>query len=113
MSKGLDQQLILDYYQRMTDSEVARIATNHWTSLTPEAQEVLKNESARRKIDIDWAAIAEIAHIKLLGESRMATNDERLTDLTTIFFGLASFSQVLTTLRQRLHPETRFLGIRP
>ena len=34
----------------------------------------------------------EIAHIKLPGESRMEENDERITDLTTIFFGLGIFN---------------------
>lgn len=34
----------------------------------------------------------EIAHIKLLGENRMDKNDEFLTDLTTIFFGLGIFN---------------------
>jgi len=33
----------------------------------------------------------EIAHIKLLGERRMEENDEPVTDLTTIFFGLGVF----------------------
>jgi len=34
----------------------------------------------------------EIAHIKLPGENRMEENDERITDLTTIFFGLGIFN---------------------
>jgi len=34
----------------------------------------------------------EIAHIKLLGEDRLATNNEPLTDLATIFFGLGVFN---------------------
>ncbi|MEP6952182.1 MAG: hypothetical protein ABI863_23020 [Ginsengibacter sp.] len=34
----------------------------------------------------------EIAHIKLLGENRIDKNDEKLTDLTTIFFGLGIFN---------------------
>jgi len=34
----------------------------------------------------------EIAHIKLLGEDRLATNNEPLTDLTTVFFGLGVFN---------------------
>jgi len=34
----------------------------------------------------------EIAHIKLLGENRIAVNNEPLTDLTTIFFGLGIFN---------------------
>lgn len=34
----------------------------------------------------------ELAHIKLLGEQRMSYNDERLTDLVTVLFGLGIFS---------------------
>lgn len=34
----------------------------------------------------------EIAHIKLLGEDRMDDNDEHLTDLTTVIFGLGIFN---------------------
>jgi hypothetical protein len=34
----------------------------------------------------------ELAHIKLLGENRIVDNDEKLTDLTTIFFGLGIFN---------------------
>ncbi len=34
----------------------------------------------------------EVAHIKLLGENRLEENDEPLTDLTTIFFGLGIFN---------------------
>ncbi|GAB2842849.1 hypothetical protein [Ferruginibacter profundus] len=34
----------------------------------------------------------EIAHIKLLGENRIDKNDEKLTDLTTVFFGLGIFN---------------------
>ncbi len=33
----------------------------------------------------------EIAHIKLLGENRLEQNDEPITDLATIFFGLGIF----------------------
>lgn len=34
----------------------------------------------------------EIAHIKILGEGRLKDNDEYLTDLTTVFFGLGVFT---------------------
>jgi len=34
----------------------------------------------------------EIAHIKLLGENRIDENDEKLTDLTTVVFGLGIFN---------------------
>ncbi|MEX0966516.1 MAG: hypothetical protein WD077_04710 [Bacteroidia bacterium] len=34
----------------------------------------------------------ELAHVKLLGEKKLETNDEYLTDLTTVFFGLGIFN---------------------
>lgn len=34
----------------------------------------------------------ELAHIKLLGEGRLKENDEYLTDLVTVFFGLGIFN---------------------
>jgi len=34
----------------------------------------------------------EIAHIKLLGENRITDNDEKLTDLATVIFGLGIFN---------------------
>jgi hypothetical protein len=34
----------------------------------------------------------ELSHIKLLGEKRLKINDEYLTDLTTVFFGLGIFT---------------------
>lgn len=34
----------------------------------------------------------ELAHIKLLGENKMKVNDEKLTDLTTVVFGLGIFN---------------------
>jgi len=50
----------------------------------------------KRKLTQPEALVAtlahEIAHIKLLGEERIAENDEFLTDLTTIIFGLGIFN---------------------
>ena len=34
----------------------------------------------------------ELSHIKLLGENRLETNDEKLTDLVAVFFGLGIFN---------------------
>lgn len=34
----------------------------------------------------------ELAHVKLLGENRMEENDEKITDLATMFFGLGIFN---------------------
>lgn len=50
----------------------------------------------RTKLDEPEEMVAtlahEIAHIKLLGENRLEENDETITDLTTIFFGLGIFN---------------------
>lgn len=50
----------------------------------------------RRKLNTPENMVAtlahEIAHIKLLGEGRLEENNERLTDLTTIAFGLGIFN---------------------
>lgn len=42
----------------------------------------------------------EIAHIKLLGENRMEENDEIMTDLKTLFFGLGVFNANAALLKQ-------------
>jgi len=51
MSKGIDIQVVRETYQRMTDKELIRIATQDAAGLTPEAQEVVKEEIERRKLD--------------------------------------------------------------
>jgi hypothetical protein len=51
---------------------------------------------ARKVLDDPEAMIAvlahELAHVKLLGEQNVTENDELLTDLTTILFGLGVFN---------------------
>lgn len=51
---------------------------------------------SRKKLSIPENMVAtlahEIAHIKLLGENRMSENNEYLTDLTTVIFGLGIFN---------------------
>ena len=50
----------------------------------------------RRKLtqpEIMVATLAhELAHIKLLGENKIEANDEKLTDLTTVIFGIGIFN---------------------
>lgn len=59
MNAGLDKQLIQDFYQRMTDDEIIRIATKDAAGLTPEALDVITVEIRNRGLDVDTAAIAE------------------------------------------------------
>lgn len=81
-----------------------------WTEVDSDSEEKLaagfyfdKNEEGRYDIMIEKknlsdpeclvATIAhEFSHIKLLGEKRLDFNDELLTDLTTVVFGLGIFN---------------------
>jgi len=52
----------------------------------------LEGENLKDPIGLVATLAHEIAHIKLLGESRIENNNEPLTDVTTIIFGLGIFS---------------------
>jgi predicted nucleic-acid-binding Zn-ribbon protein len=51
MNKGSDIQFIREHYQRMSNEEVIRIATQDAAGLTPEAQEIIKEEVEKRNLD--------------------------------------------------------------
>jgi len=51
MNTGIDIEFVRQNYQKMTDEELVRVATQDSTGLTPEAQEVAKKEIQRRKLD--------------------------------------------------------------
>jgi len=53
MNTGIDIQFVRENYQRMTDADLIRIATQDAAGLTPEAQQVVKEEIERRKLDTD------------------------------------------------------------
>jgi hypothetical protein len=52
----------------------------------------LENKKLLRPESMIATLAHELAHIKLLGENRLTENDERLTDLATIIFGLGIFN---------------------
>lgn len=52
----------------------------------------LSNERLSQPESLVAVLAHEMAHIKLLGEDRMTKNNEYLTDLTTVFFGLGIFN---------------------
>lgn len=62
-----------------------------------------KNENGNYKIALEDSILTEpisliatisheLSHVKLLGENRIDENDEMLTDLSTVFFGLGIFN---------------------
>lgn len=51
MSTGIDLKFVQERYQRMSDDELVRIATQDAHGLTPEAQEVVKGEIRRRGLN--------------------------------------------------------------
>ncbi len=52
----------------------------------------LENKNLHEPENLVATLAHEIAHIKLLGESKLEENDEHLTDLTTIVFGMGIFN---------------------
>ena len=51
MSTGIDISFVQERYQRMTDDELIRTATQDAYGLTPEAMEIVKAEIKKRRLD--------------------------------------------------------------
>lgn len=51
MNSGIDISLVKKTYEKMDDQELIRIITQDAYGLTPEAQEIIKTEIAKRNID--------------------------------------------------------------
>jgi hypothetical protein len=51
MSSGIDIQFVRETYQKMSDQDLIRVLTQDATGLTPEAQEVVKEEIKKRNLD--------------------------------------------------------------
>lgn len=53
MSEGLNIQFVQDYYQRLTDTELLRIAKKDLNDLTSEAQRILEEELFTRNLQLN------------------------------------------------------------
>jgi hypothetical protein len=102
--------ITLDIYEQGIQEFTGDFGYRVWTQVDNESDEKLsaglfldKNESGKYEIFIEKknlndpenlvATLAhEFAHIKLLGEKRLEFNDESLTDLTPVVFGLGVFN---------------------
>src|SRR5579871_3604399 len=51
MSAGIDTQMVREYYQSLTDSDIIIALTRNATGLTREALEIVKEEVKRRGFD--------------------------------------------------------------
>jgi hypothetical protein len=51
MSSGIDIQFVRETYQKMSDQDLIRVLTQDAADLTPEAQEVVKDEIKKRNLD--------------------------------------------------------------
>lgn len=51
MAQGLDLEFVRDNYQRMSDDDLVRIATEDAAGLTPEAREIIKEEIEKRNLN--------------------------------------------------------------
>jgi len=119
MGKGLDQQLVREYYQIMTDPELMRVLTQDWAALTSEAREVLKEEVVRRNFDIDLPAIIasqqemDIPEGKVYDPDACPVDEDVRIRLEQSFQMLLSMFGVDNTLsRQVLVPDSAHFPIR-
>jgi len=103
-------QLDIEVYEQNIQEFKGDFGYRFWTEVDKESDEKLsaglyfgKNESGRYDVLIEKknlidptnlvATLAhEFSHIKLLGEQRIHENDEYLTDLTVVIFGLGIFN---------------------
>lgn len=60
MSKGIDKDLVLAYYQQMSDEQIMHALHYDIKGLTAEAQEIVKEEIIRRKLDPDFLNIVDM-----------------------------------------------------
>jgi len=103
-------EVSLDIYEQNIQEFSGGLGNRLWTEVDKDSDEKLsaglyfdKNEQGKYDIFIEKknmndpenlvATLAhEFAHIKLLGEKRLDFNDESLTDLTPVVFGLGIFN---------------------
>lgn len=103
-------KITLDIYEQGIQEFSSNFGHKMWTQVDNESDEKLsaglfldKNESGNYEIFVERKNLSdpenlvatlahEFAHIKLLGEKRLEFNDELLTDLTTVVFGLGVFN---------------------
>lgn len=103
-------EVTLDIYEQNIQEFSGNFGHRIWTEIDKDSEEKMsaglyfdKNEDGKYDIFIEKknltdpenlaATIAhEFSHIKLLGEKRLDFNDEQLTDLTPVVFGLGIFN---------------------
>lgn len=104
------EEISLDIYEQNIQKFTGDFGHRIWTEVDKDSDEKLsaglyfdKNDEGKYDILIEKknltdpenlvATLAhEFSHIKLLGENRLDLNDESLTDLTTVVFGLGIFN---------------------
>jgi hypothetical protein len=59
MGTGIDIGFIREYYQKMTDEDLIHAATHHASGLAPEAQDIVKEEITKRKLDSRISTLVE------------------------------------------------------
>ena len=52
MNNGIDIEFVRETYRKMSDKELERVATQDTAGLTPEAQEIVREEVQRRGLDM-------------------------------------------------------------
>ena len=112
----------LDIYDQSIQEFIGDLGHRTWTEVDKNSNERLsaglylgKNEYGKYDILIEKKNLTnpenlvatlshELAHIRLLGENRLNFNDELLTDLSTVVFGLGIFN-ANASFREHKSPE--------
>ncbi|WP_431211739.1 hypothetical protein ACQ86N_38985 [Puia sp. P3] len=116
MSSGIDKQFVREYYQRMSDKEMITILRD-LTGLTPEAQEVVREEITRRNLDVDISGIAAQEEEEYLGkafdpDACPVGEDTRVWLENAILLLLDIFGKDETLKRKILTPESRHFPVK-
>lgn len=103
-------EIVLDIYEQNIQEFSGDFGHRIWTEVDKDSEEKLsaglyfgKNEEGRYEVFIEKKNLSdpenlvatlahEFSHIKLLGENRLEENDEEVTDLTPVVFGLGIFN---------------------
>ena len=106
MSTGIDKALVQAYYGRMTDQEITSVLTHNMAGLTAEAQEIVKEEITRRKLDPAIARAVEAQQQKTVFKEKVYGKDACPVEEDTRIWIEQSFKTLLNIFGQE-NTQTR------
>lgn len=119
MSAGLDKQFIRDYYQSMNDKELIHVLTQNMAGLTLDAQEIIREEIRRRRLDNNILKVVEDQQMSYTFREKIYDPNDCPVDEQNRIWIEESFQTLLdifgkeaTLLRKVLIPERIHFPVR-